>query len=81
MNGNQVSPSDASLAEAFKELGRLRLENAELKDKEERRSHWLDEAKERAGYHYNTSFDVVFEELLEFANEAKRQRDEQTTTK
>lgn len=74
INTNKIAPesaNDDSIAEAFKELGRLRRENARLKEKQSKADFWLEEAKERAGYDTNTSFDIVFDELLEAANKCK----------
>jgi hypothetical protein len=74
-------PTDKTLAEAFKELGRLRLENTELRESEQRNMHWIEQAKERAGFHSNTSFDDVFEKLVECADQVKRLEDDQKNTK
>lgn len=64
-------PTDAELAEAFLELGRLRRENARLKDSEFKRKMWIENAKKRAGYDTNVSFDDVFDELLAFYKEQR----------
>jgi len=74
INTNKIAPesaNDNNLAAAFKELGRLREENAKLKESESKTNYWLEEAKMRAGYDTNVSFDVVFNELLEAANKCK----------
>jgi len=64
VNEIQDTPTDANLAEAFRELGALRRENALLKKHVESTKTWVEEAKERAGYDQSVSFDQVFDDLL-----------------
>lgn len=68
-------PTNYVLFELNAEIINLRKENAQLRESDSRRKHWLDNAKEQAGYHTNTSFDVVWKETLELANKWKAQKD------
>lgn len=63
-NMNQNHLKDL-LVETQSELSKLRRENAMLRKENQARQQWLTDAKERAGYDINVSFDEVFNDLLE----------------
>jgi len=65
------TPTDWELAEAFRELGRLRVDNQRLRVMVNNTKSWTEQAKRDAGYDENVSFDVVFGNLLEFYNKHK----------
>lgn len=55
-----MDEQDRAIADLVREIGRLR----DFEDADRKRRHWLDEAKRAAGYHVNTSFDVVWADAL-----------------
>jgi hypothetical protein len=67
----EEEPTDWELAEAFRELGRLRIDNKRLRDMVNNTKSWTEQAKRDAGYDENVSFDDVFSNLLEFYNKHK----------
>lgn len=67
----QIKELTAQKAELEKNLGvmankllRIEEENADLLDERNKRRDWIDRARREAGFSYNVSFDVVWDEVL-----------------
>lgn len=54
----------SALAHIAVKVAELEKQVARFKESEKRHSDWMWEAKRKAGYNNNVSFDVVFENLL-----------------
>lgn len=66
-------PINHVLFELNAKMLRLQKENAHLKENDAKARHWLENAKEQAGYDTNVSFDTVWAETLNLANKWKEQ--------
>jgi hypothetical protein len=59
------------LEDAWAEIKILRAENRQLQQDKICHKTWTDNAKTKAGYPQNVSFDIVFDDLLDFYQREK----------
>lgn len=78
----QIKELTAQKEELEKNLGvmankllRTEEKNSDLLDERNKHRDWIDRATKEVGFHYNTSFDVVWEEVLKVYLENKQNMD------